>query len=159
MQSNKKKPLILIICILIVGISISIPIFSAMLNKNSVRNYGSLILAVQVEEKENSDTLIEAIEFQFEVQYNSFEREKNDKHLEFLFEIKEIWKLEEYIVKVLWIRDTVRDHYWVEKIDNITLMTFQCGLLNNGTIELNHGKIYNLTCWELGTGPDPSIGK
>ena len=122
------------------------------------RSYGKLLLAFQVEEKENPEIIVEIIEFTLEVQYNVLEREQYDKHLEFIYETHEKWKAEDYIVKVLWISDTVQNHYWLEKLDNNTLIAFHSGLLSNGTKELNNGKCYNLTCWELGTGPNPKIG-
>ncbi len=155
MQSIRKRLLIIPIVMIILGIVISIPIISTFVNKMNPRSYGKLILAFQVEEKENPDTIVEITEFTLEVQYNVYEREKYDKHLEFIFEIQEKWNTKDYVVKVLWIRDTVQDHYWVEKLDDYSLMIFHSGLLNNGTKELNNGKCYNLTCWELGTGPNP----
>jgi len=158
MRSIRKRLLIITIGIMILYISINIPIISTLLYRITPRSYGKLVLAFQVEEKENPDIIVEITEFTLEVQYDVFEREQYDKHLEFIYEIHEKWKAEDYVVKVLWISDTVQNHYWLEKLDDNTLTTFHSGLLSNGTKELNNGNYYNLTCWELGTGPDPRIG-
>ncbi|MFX1311092.1 MAG: hypothetical protein ACFFHD_00555 [Promethearchaeota archaeon] len=158
MQSIRKKLIIITIIIIILGISITIPIISSLLSKRIPRNYGELIIAFQVEERENSNKIIENLEFTLKVEYNPVERKQHNKHLEFIFELEEKWKEENYIVKRLWITDTVRDHYWVEKVDDNIILIMHSGIINDGVFLWSNGTCYNLTCWELGTGPDPRIG-
>jgi hypothetical protein len=157
MQSKKTKLIIGIIIAISLGIAIYLPIFTILISNNTPRNYGQLDLAFQVQEKETPYKIVQTTNFTLKVQYNEFQREHYNEHLQFIFEINQTWYDDNYTLTLLWKHDTVQDHYWMAKLDDNVLFTMCCGIMQNGSYELHNGNYFNLTRWELGTGPDPSI--
>ena len=157
MQSKKTTLLVSIIIVVSLCIAICLPIFSILISSVTPRDYGQLDLAFQVQEKEAPYKIVQITNFTLKVQYNEFQGEHYDKDLQFIFDINQTWYEDNYAVTLLWKHDTVQDHYWVAKLDDIILFDMCSGMMQNGSCELHDGNCFNLTCWEPGTGPDPYI--
>lgn len=154
-MKSKRKILIIIISAIILG---SFVIYGIYEIRFRPRYKGSISLSFQLRNKNDKDIVVESTNFtNLKVAYNQIEREKCNVHLEYIYSFPERWKNEEYIIVVVWENDTVKDHYWVEKVDNEILMTMHSGIIFKMETEFPSGEYYNLTLWELGTGPDPKI--
>jgi len=160
MNLKMKKYLIIITGIIITGIFTSSLVIHKIIDNTIPKSYGSISIAFQIKEKNNTDIIIETTGFTtLRVCYNEIERKMYDKHLEYVYEIPDRWKTGDYTIEVLYRNDTIRKHYWVVKIDEKILITFKGGLLSNGTGKLPLGNIFNFSAWEFFTGPDPKIGE
>ena len=145
----------IIIGFIILSLVISVAVISILIDQLKVRDFGGFKISFELRDKSNPDIIIDSISpLSVEVSYNKVKREMVDKHYELIYSFPSKWREGNFLLRIYYKDVNLKGHYSIEKLDYYIIGYHPVW---EGWAQLDIGGIYNLSIWEIGSGPHAEI--